>query len=229
MILLIDADDTLFDFKRSERESIIATAKKFGAADPEGAADIFTLINKACWLDVEKGIRTREQIAVDRFRELKSRLPLDADAETINEYYKAQMRGSHHLLPGAGKFLRDLKLRGHSLYLITNGVEATQKSRLEGSGIFGFFDGVFISEAMGCRKPEREFFELVGRQIKHFDPADCYVIGDSLTADIKGANAAGLKSIWFNPTGKPLTADGVPTHQARSYSDVLNILDTAAS
>ena len=106
MILLIDADDTLFDFKRSERESIIATAKKFGAADPEGAADIFTLINKACWLDVEKGVRTREQIAVDRFRELKSRLSLDADAETINEYYKAQMRGSHHLLPGAGKFLR---------------------------------------------------------------------------------------------------------------------------
>ena len=228
MILLIDADDTLFDFKRSERESIIATAKKVGAADPEGAADIFTLINKACWLDVEKGIRTREQIAVDRFRELKSRLSLDADAETINEYYKAQMRGSHHLLPGAGKFLRDLKLRGHSLYLITNGVEATQKSRLEGSGIFGFFDGVFISEAMGCRKPEREFFELVGRQIKHFDPADCYVIGDSLTADIKGANAAGLKSIWFNPTGKPLTADGVPTRQARSYSDILNILDAAA-
>ena len=228
MILLIDADDTLFDFKRSERESIIATAKKFGAADPEGAADIFTLINKACWLDVEKGIRTREQIAVDRFRELKSRLLLDADAETINEYYKAQMRGSHHLLPGAGKFLRDLKLRGHSLYLITNGVEATQKSRLEGSGIFGFFDGVFISEAMGCRKPEREFFELVGRQIKHFVPADCYVIGDSLTADIKGANAAGLKSIWFNPTGKPLTEDSVPTHQARSYSDILNILDSAA-
>lgn len=228
MILLIDADDTLFDFKRSERESIIATAKKFGAADPEGAADIFTLINKACWLDVEKGIRTREQIAVDRFRELKSRLSLDADAETINEYYKAQMRGSHHLLPGAGKFLRDLKLRGHSLYLITNGVEATQKSRLEGSGIFGFFDGVFISEAMGCRKPEREFFELVGRQIKHFDPAACYVIGDSLTADIKGANAAGLKSIWFNPTGKPLTEDIFPTHQARSYSDVLNILDSAA-
>lgn len=228
MILLIDADDTLFDFKRSERESIIATAKNFGAADPEGAADIFTLINKACWLDVEKGIRTREQIAVDRFRELKSRLLLDADAETINEYYKAQMRSSYHLLPGAGKFLRDLKLRGHSLYLITNGVEATQKSRLEGSGIFGFFDGVFISEAMGCRKPEREFFELVGRQIKHFDPADCYVIGDSLTADIKGANAAGLKSIWFNPTGKSLTSDGVPTRQARSYSDILNILDAAA-
>lgn len=228
MILLIDADDTLFDFKRSERESIIATAKKFGAADPEGAADIFTLINKACWLDVEKGIRTREQIAVDRFRELKSRLSLDADAETINEYYKAQMRNSYYLLPGAGKFLRDLKLRGYSLYLITNGVEATQKSRLEGSGIFGFFDGVFISEAMGCRKPEREFFELVGRQIKDFDPADCYVIGDSLTADIKGANAAGLKSIWFNPTGKPLTEDSVPTHQARSYSDVLNILDSAA-
>ena len=53
-------------------------------------------------------------------------------------------------------------------------------------------------------------------------------IADSLTADIKGANAAGLKSIWFNPTGKPLTEDSVPTHQARSYSDILNILDAAA-
>ena len=69
LILLIDADDTLLDFKKAEYTSITHTVKKFGVTDLGGAARLFSAINKACWQDVERGVRKREQIDVDRFCE----------------------------------------------------------------------------------------------------------------------------------------------------------------
>ena len=225
LILLIDADDTLLDFKKAEHMSITLTAKKFGASDPEEAARLFSAINKACWLDVERGVRTRERIAVERFCELKERLFLSGSPEEINEDYKANMRRAYFLLPGAIEFLRALKERGHRLFLITNGLETTQRLRIKGSGIEGFFEDVFISEAMGLRKPEREYFELVGRLIKQFERERCLVIGDSLTADILGANNARLPSIWFNAEKKPLKEGIFPTYETHSYAEVLKILD----
>lgn len=225
LILLIDADDTLLDFKKAEYTSITATVKKFGADDPEGAARLFSAINKACWLDVEKGIRTREQIAVERFCELKEKLSLNAPAETINEDYKENMRHAYFLLPGAKEFLQALKARGHRLFMITNGLETTQKMRLKGSGIYDYFERIFISEAMGLRKPERAFFEQAARLIPAFNASECLIIGDSLSADIKGANNANLPSIWFNAEYKPLKDGIYPTYTAHSYAKILTILD----
>ena len=225
LILLIDADDTLLDFKRSERACITATLKNFRARGVQKAARLFSAVNKACWLAVERGERTREEIAVLRFEELLGRLPLQATAEQLNEFYKACMRRAYFLLPGAKRFLHALKARRHRLFLITNGLQTTQRLRVKGSGIEEFFEDVFISESMGTRKPERAYFEAVERLIPDFRPELCYVIGDSLTADIKGAENAGLPSIWFDPENKPAKPDITPTYTAHSYADIVRILD----
>ena len=50
------------------------------------------------------------------------------------------------------------------------------------------------------------------------------MIGDSLTADIQGANNAGIDSIWFNPKGLANETPAVPTYQVKNYQDILNIL-----
>jgi Predicted hydrolase (HAD superfamily) len=52
------------------------------------------------------------------------------------------------------------------------------------------------------------------------DPADLLVIGDSLTADIQGANHAGLDSVWFNPQAQPVTAVATPTYQVNSLTQI---------
>ena len=44
LILLIDADDTLLDFKKAEYTSITHTFKKFGVTDLGGAARLFSAI-----------------------------------------------------------------------------------------------------------------------------------------------------------------------------------------
>ena len=46
----------------------------------------------------------------------------------------------------------------------------------------------------------------------------------SLTADILGANMAGIPSCWFNPKGKPLTGDARPDYEIRRLEELKGIL-----
>ena len=55
-------------------------------------------------------------------------------------------------------------------------------------------------------------------------PADCIVIGDSLTSDMLGAVNAGMDSIWYNP-GHAENPEHLPiTYEAANYADILRIL-----
>ena len=53
---------------------------------------------------------------------------------------------------------------------------------------------------------------------------NCLVIGDSLSADIKGAQNAGLDSLWYNPNRKANTLPIPPNFEAASYEDIVRIL-----
>lgn len=62
-------------------------------------------------------------------------------------------------------------------------------------------NGVFTSEDAKSYKPRKELFEfalkstgLSAEQVVH--------IGDSLSSDVKGASAVGIKSIWINRIGR---------------------------
>ena len=50
------------------------------------------------------------------------------------------------------------------------------------------------------------------------------MIGDSLTADIAGGNAAGIDTVWYNPDYKENTSQAVPTYVVSDYQELLAIL-----
>ena len=50
------------------------------------------------------------------------------------------------------------------------------------------------------------------------------MIGDSLTADIAGGNAAGIDTVWYNPNHKENTSLAVPTYEVSDYQELLAIL-----
>ena len=62
---------------------------------------------------------------------------------------------------------------------------------------------MFISEEIGCDKPDKRYFDAVGKLIPDYDPQKAIIIGDSLTSDIMGGINAGIDTCWFNPEGKP--------------------------
>ena len=57
---------------------------------------------------------------------------------------------------------------------------------------------MFTSEAIGVDKPLKKFFDACFCQMEDIKPEETVMIGDSLTADIKGAKVYGLKTIWYN-------------------------------
>lgn len=98
-----------------------------------------------------------------------------------------------------------------NLGLVTNGDEPTQTVKLDALGISDVFDAlVFVDPSGGVPpKPDPAPFE---RALAELDakPEDTVHIGDSLGADVAGANALGIDSVWVpheehvtNPTPEP--------------------------
>ena len=126
-------------------------------------------------------------------------------------------------LPGAEEFLSALRKAGR-IYIVTNGSEKIQKSRFRIAKLETYAEAVFISETIGCDKPGKAYNDYVIAHIPGFDRARTVWIGDSLTADVKAANEAGIDCIWFNPHDKSTDGKAFPDYEADCYREILEIL-----
>ena len=99
-----------------------------------------------------------------------------------------------------------------------------QKSRFGGCPLAPYFDHCFISEEMGCAKPEKRFFDQVAAAIPDFGPGEAIVIGDSLSSDIQGGIYAGLHTCWFNPHGKVAPSDMNITYTVSQLCEIRDII-----
>ncbi len=61
------------------------------------------------------------------------------------------------------------------------------------------FQEVFISEQLHTQKPEPAFLPKLLTDSRVQQGKRTLMIGDSLTADIAGGNAAGIDTVWYNP------------------------------
>jgi putative hydrolase of the HAD superfamily len=100
--------------------------------------------------------------------------------------------------------LRTLQARGYRLGLISNAADAENVRRLmANAGLEGCFDPVIISAAVGIRKPNPAIFRLA-LEAWGLPPEACLMVGDTLGADILGAQLAGLRHVWVtNHAGHP--------------------------
>ncbi len=194
--IFIDLDDTVLDFRRSEKEAVSKTLAAFGLEPTDKVTELYSLINEAQWKLLEKGRLTRQQVLVRRFSLLFETLcvPL-SDPAQVWRAYEANLSRSAHVIPGAVEAVKELK-KEHRVFLATNGTATVQRSRLEISGTGGLFDGIFISQDVGADKPSRAFFDYMLEKTGA-DPRDSVMIGDSMSSDIAGGAAAGMKTIHY--------------------------------
>ncbi len=204
--LLFDADDTLLDLHKDERQALIKALTHFGAPVTEENIKIYSDINQGMWRQLEKGELTKPELKRTRFKKFFEAIGFETDEEplTVNEYYLSLLGEGGNTLEGAVETVKELHEKGYELYIVTNGVAATQAKRLTRSGLLPYFKEVFVSETIGYQKPRKEYFDAVLEKIAEKDKSKILVIGDSLTSDIKGAMNAGLKCVWLNRYGKEL-------------------------
>jgi HAD superfamily hydrolase (TIGR01662 family) len=96
------------------------------------------------------------------------------------------------------KTLETLQKRGFRMGIISNASDREDVRVLMKKGSLDpFFEHVIVSAEEGVRKPHPKIFQ---KGLKKFrvTPDQCVMVGDTLSADIQGANQLGMFSIWIN-------------------------------
>lgn len=220
--VLLDLDDTIFDFHMAEAVAVRDTLVNFGVSVTDAIIARYSEINDAQWKLLEKGEMTRDEVKRRRFEILFEELEIPCDAERVRTYYENRLAVGHYFLAGAEQMLSDLA--PYDLYLVSNGTTAVQNGRLASAGIAPLFKRIFLSEAIGHVKPQKEFFDACFAEIPDFDPAQAIILGDSLTSDILGGINAGVRTCWFNPKGNPRRADIIPDFEIRSLDEFVPLI-----
>lgn len=199
--LFFDADETLYDFKHSEKTAFFRAFEHLNIPCEEKWEKVYSEINLSYWKLLEKNEVTKEELQWRRFHDLSKRMNADFDPKEMNLCYREMLGQDATLLPDAYEVVNKL-CKVYKLVMVTNGFEKTQQSRFEKSGISDCFVGCYSSEKMGVSKPAKEYFDKVLDILKIEDRTKVLIIGDTLSSDIKGANNAGIDACWFNPHGK---------------------------
>ncbi|MCI8453455.1 MAG: noncanonical pyrimidine nucleotidase, YjjG family [Lachnospiraceae bacterium] len=222
-VLLFDVDGTLLDFELAERQGIEGLLTRFKVPVTEENRQRYHALNKRYWQRLEQGEITREQVLSLRFEEFFGAFGIRVDGMEVDGLYRESLNNSAELIRGASALLEALKPK-YELYIVTNGVAATQHKRLRASGLERYFRGIFISEEAGADKPSKEFFEYVFAGMGRRDTERMLIIGDSLTSDIRGGNNMAVDTLWYNPHGQENTAGVQVDYEARSLEEVGRLL-----
>lgn len=219
-IFLIDMDDTLFDFQKTEQMNFTSTLARFGIEADMRAWQRFHEINKGLWQEFEQGKIDKAQIKLGRFERLFEEYGCEADVATISKAYVKNFEEICIPFDGSKDFLKTLKLHGR-VYFVTNGNTEIQKRHIQDSGFLPLIDGAFISDEIGFAKPSAGFNDHVAAHISGFEPSRAIWIGDSLSSDMQCAKLAGIDFILFAPHGAP---EGYVGISVKNYDEILEFL-----
>ena len=101
---------------------------------------------------------------------------------------------------------------------------------LEDYGLHDHLAAIVVSEEVGIRKPRSEIFQAVVDELA-VDPSEILHVGDSLTADVAGAQAMGMTSVWItrrvkDPESALAEYDGpAPDFQIEDLAELEEVLE----
>lgn len=149
---------------------------------------------------------------------------LDEAVAVFNEPEVVAVRA----FPDALDALTKLRTLGLRLGLISNASDhALIQALVKRAGLATFLDPVVSSSAFGRIKPDSGIFRFVLDQWG-YPPAACVMVGDTLDADISGAQALGMRAILVtmvpNPWNSRVSATIHPDATAASLGDVVAIV-----
>lgn len=195
--VFIDIDGTLLDFEACVEESMREGLIERGIEYKAEMLETFHIINNGLWRDLEKGNLTFERLLEIRWKTVFEALGIELDGPEFEKYFRKRLHESAIPMEGSIKILEYLSGK-YRIFAASNGPHEQQVQRLERAGMLGFFEEVFTSGKIGAEKPSEEFFAHCFRCAEGTVPEESFMIGDSVTSDMKGGSNFGMKTIWLN-------------------------------
>jgi putative hydrolase of the HAD superfamily len=113
----------------------------------------------------------------------------------------AAYRAAERAVPGAHELLSALKRAGYPMFIVSNNTRVEQEGKLARLGFDHFFDALIVSGDHTFAKPDPRLF-AVALDIAGVDASEAVHVGDSYANDVVGAQASGIRSIWFDRAGQ---------------------------
>jgi HAD superfamily hydrolase (TIGR01509 family) len=215
-LVLFDLDDTLCDY-----DNALVTRIRY-AFEP--------------WFDSPEQLEAavRDQLAAsdweggEHFQDVLTRHGRD-DASVIDE---ARARFIEDRYRGLCLFDEALEVvetiaEVMSVGIITNGPSDIQWPKIRLLGIENHFPVIVVSGDVGVWKPDPRIFEIALERCG-FTAEDAIYVGDSIEADMPGARAAGVRSVWMNRARHPWHDDQPPDAIIHSLHDLLPLVGIAS-
>jgi len=217
--VLFDLDETLFDRTGSLRRFLAAQHARISDLRDVPLDEFVVEFLKRD----KRGTVPKTQVypsLLDHFGKSSKAL-----GQLLLDEYNQTFRNFAKAFPGLEELKQGLTERDLSTGIVTNGHVIGQNATIIALGLNGFFDTILISESEGIRKPDREIFLRAANKLNR-QPSDCVFVGDTPSADMSGAQGAGMRTIWF-PNGA-IWPDSLSTKadaEIASLPDVLRVLD----
>lgn len=223
-IILFDADETLYDFKKSEREAFKNTMLKFNINyDENYHLKIYKEINSALWKEFEQGLVTQEVLKIERFKRLSKALKIRFDENEFANSYIENLADASFLYDNSLELIETLN-KSFRLAIVTNGLTSVQNKGIRQSNIAKFFDAIVISEEILIAKPNPKIFEHTLKLMNFSDKSKVLMIGDSLSSDIQGGINFGIDTCWYNPNKIINETSIKPTYEISNFDELKLLL-----
>ncbi len=147
-------------------------------------------------------------------------------AQQAQSYFDSARMGAFDFFPGVKEMLTELR-QHYKLVVITNGPIFSQHPKLKATQMSEWVDHIIVGGEEPEEKPAASIFRKA-LNLVDAKPEEVIHIGDSLPADIAGANNMGILSVWVNATGTENTTDIKPNYQVRETVELNEILKTLA-
>lgn len=191
-LLMLDLDNTLVDRDAAFRAAVRAFLAEHGLPDAE--------LPWVMTLDAG-GYRARSDVASAMTDRYGASVPTAAVRALLDDGGADRVV----LASTTREALCRAQADGWTCAIVSNGRVAQQEAKIRRAGLDRLVQGWAISEGIGHKKPEPEIFHAAATAVGS-SLTDAWVIGDSPHADIAGANALGLRSVWVSD-GRPWTQE----------------------
>jgi len=214
--VFFDLDHTLWDF---DKNSGLTFEKIFKLNRIELALNdflpIYEPINLKYWKLYREEKVTKSALRYGRLKEAFDGVGVRVEDDMIHhlsEAYIDNLSTFNHLFDDTFEVLDYLRAK-YELHIITNGFEEAQEKKMTTSNIKHYFKTVTNSEMVGVKKPNPRIFNFA-LDLAKAKAAESIMIGDSLEADIEGADKIGMDTIHF---------DYKDAHYNHNYKRITNL------
>lgn len=222
--VLFDLDDTLFDHQGCARDALTAvqqTHEALRAMPFDTLAQVHAGFLEELHQEVMLGRVPLEEARIERFRRVLVAAGADARSDLATEVasmYRETYRTRRRAVSGAAALIREIRRRAR-VGIVSNNLLDEQQDKLRVCGLDVFVDALVVSEEAQVSKPDAVIFRIALDRLA-VPPSEAVMVGDSWSADVEGARAAGIRAIWFNPSDAPAPDPLADVAQLRAFEPV---------